>query len=254
MIQLIKIEISKLKYPYIISLIIGILYSIIVIFLFKSGYDYHYRIEVWEESGKLFNLLFPLFAVIPTCWLMYFERKNNYLMYTLNRVNKRKYIIAKWLTTSVGGAFIVFCISIVGLITSLYIIPDIEPFGTNNAHDHFVGYYFVNYPLVYGVTLSIWRMVIAFFISTLGYVISLYINNIFIILTLPFIYSLLENFILSNLNVPYFRLVTSFAPETISGDAVTIGRLIIGPLLLIFCTTAFLFYFNFIKKGSIYKI
>lgn len=254
MLQLVKVEIKKLKYPYLLSILIATLYGSLMIIPVTSGYMYNYNIEVWEESGELFRMLFPLFAVIPTCWLMYYERKNGYLSYTITRVSKRKYITTKWLVSSLGGAFIVFLVSFVGIIISLYFLPEIIPSTQNDSINKFAGDYFINQPLVYGFLLSVWRSVIGFLVSSFGFVLSLYINNIFIVLTGPFVYSILENFILSVLGVPFFRLVTSFDPSTLDAGAVTTERLLVGPIILIIFVSGLLLYFKTIKKTSVYEV
>jgi hypothetical protein len=254
MLQLVKVEIKKLKYPYLISMLIAILYGALMFIPVTSGYEYNYNIEVWEESGELFRMLFPLFAVVPTCWLMYYERKNGYLSYTLTRVSKRNYITIKWLVSSLGGAFIVFLVSFVGIIISLYFLPEIIPSTKNDAINKFAGEYFVNQPLMYGFLLSVWRSVIGFLVSSFGFVLSLYIKNIFIVLTGPFVYSILENFVLSVLGVPFFRLVTSFDPNTLDQGAVTTERLLFGPSILIIFISGFLLYFKTFKKIPVYEV
>ncbi|MFC4388321.1 hypothetical protein ACFOZ1_10960 [Gracilibacillus marinus] len=252
--SLIKAEIQKLKYPYLISIFIAAIYSVLVIISVLHGYSYTYNIEVWEESGELFRIIFPIFAVLPTTWLMFYERKNGFLSYTITRVSKKKYIILKWLVSSIGGAFIVFIISFLGLIVCLYFIPDVVSQGTDSAIDKFAGDFFVNHPFIYGFLLSIWRLFIGFLIASLGFVISLYVNNIFIVLTGPFVYAILENFSLSILGAPYYRLVTSFDPNTLQETAISIERLIVGPLFLIVFTSGIITYFALIKKENIYEL
>jgi hypothetical protein len=254
MVHLFKLEFKKLKYPYIFSLVLALLCSGLLIMPVQSGYMYDYNIEVWEQSGELFTFFFPLLAVIPTCWLMYYERKNGFLTYTVTRISKKDYIIVKWLAASLGGAFIVFLVSFVGLLISLYLIPDVKASGANTATQVFGSYYFINNPLLYGFILSCWRFVLGFLIASLGFVISLFVKNIFIVLTGPFVYSVLENFTLATLGFPYFRLVTSFYPSTLSQSAITIERLLIGPVILIGFICILIFYFRFIKKSSIYDV
>lgn len=254
MLQLIKMEFQKLKYPYLVSLFIAFICSGLMIIPVLSGYSYNYNIEIWEQSGELFVFFFPLFAVIPTCWLMYYERKNGFLACTITRVSKEKYILVKWLVSSFGGAFIVFLVSFVGLLICLYFIPKVEPWGTDYAIDKFAGYYFVNKPFLYGFFLICWRTILGFLVASLGFLISLYVKNIFIVLTGSFVYSILENFILAILGVPYYRLVTSFDPSILSPEAISVQRMLVGPVILIGFIGVLLCYFRFIKKVSIYDV
>lgn len=255
--NLLKLEWDKIKYPYLISLFIGILYSCIIILPFTSGYSYNHNIEIWQQSGQVFDLIFPLVAVLPTCWIMYYERKNNFLAYTLTRVSKKKYILSKWLMTSIGGATIIFVVSFVGLIfcinfTNNLNLTGIQLQGYDKSLEEFYGYYLVNKPYLYGLALSIWRGIIGFIVGTLGFVLSLYINNIFIILTGPFVYVFIVHYILAILGVPYYSIITSFDPSTLAPQAISTGRILIGPFLLIVLICSIIIHFFKIKKRSIY--
>ena len=252
MLNLISSEINKLKYPYIVSIIVAILYSCLMIIPVTSGYSYNYNIEVWEESGQLFTVLFPLFACIPTIWLMYFERKDGFISYTVTRISKKKYILVKWLVVSIGGAFIVFLVSFAGLITTLFFMPDVEKTGTDYAINSFAGDFFVHKPFLYGLILSFWRMFIGFIVATFGFILSLFINNIFIVLTGPFVYSVLENYILAFSGIPQYRLLTSFEPHALTPSAITIERLLVGPSILLVFSFGLLLYFKYVKKTSVY--
>ncbi|WP_052737810.1 hypothetical protein [Bacillus sp. SA1-12] len=163
--------------------------------------------------------------------------------------------IAAAVSVSAGTSYVGYSlVSFVGIIISLYFLPEITPSTQNDSINKFAGEYFVHHPLMYGFWLSVWRSVIGFLISSFGFVLSLYINNIFIVLTGPFVYSILENFILSVLGVPFFRLVTSFDPNTLDQAAVTTERLLVGPIILIIFISGFLLYFKTFKKISVYEV
>ena len=49
---------------------------------------------------------------------------------------------------------------------------------------------------------------------TFGFILALYCKNIFVILTGPFMYSILENFVLAILCLERLRLVVAFDPTT----------------------------------------
>jgi hypothetical protein len=163
---------------------------------------------------------------------MFYERKDSFIIYSLLRTSKKKYLLTKWLITSFGGGLIVFLVSITSLFFSLFIVPEKLPTVNDYALKNFAGHYFVNFPLQYGLVLSLWKGIIGFLIATFGFVLSLIVNNLLVILTGPFIYAILENFTLSILNVPYFRLVTSFDLNTLTASAISVDRLIVGPLIL----------------------
>lgn len=255
--NLLKLEWDKIKYSYLISLFVGILYSCIIILPFTSGYSYNHNIEIWQQSSQIFDLIFPLVAVLPTCWLMYYERKDNFLIYTLTRVSKKKYILSKWLMTSIGSAIIIFMISFVGLIFCLNFtknvnLTGIQLQGYDKSLKEFYGYYLVNKPYLYGLVLSIWRAIIGFIVGSLGFVLSLFINNIFIILTGPFVYVFISHYIFAILGVPYYSIITSFDPSTLAPGSISLGRLLVGVFLLVVLILGIIIYFSKIKKHNIY--
>ena len=88
-------------------------------------------------------------------------------------------------------------------------------------------------PLLYGVILSCWKGILSILMMTLGFVLAMYGRNIFVILTGPFVYSILENYILSILRLEQYRLVVAFDPTSISDDAVSVMSFLVGPAILI---------------------
>lgn len=251
MIQLVKLEFNKIKYIYFISIVVAILSSLIMVTSVVTGYRYDHNIQIWEQSGDVFRVFFPIFAVLPTCWLMYYEKLNGFMGYVHTRVSLQKYITIKWLTVSFFGASIVFLVSFTSLIISLYFIPEVVPSLTDKTINRYAGYYLVHKPFLYGFLLCLWKGVIGFLIASLGFSLSLYVNNLLLILVGPFIYLMLENFLLAILNVPYFRLITSFDPSSLSSSVIHTHRLLIGPILLIVFTSGFILYFKFIRGKTL---
>jgi hypothetical protein len=256
MIKLIRLEWNKIKYSYLLFLLVSVVYSIFITLSKEHGYAYYYNIEIWQESNQILSLTFALFAVIPTCWMMYYERKNNYLAYTITRVSRKRYLTVKWLITSILGSLIIFLVSFLGLLISLYIIKDVVPISTTNhvMETNFAGYYFVNKPLVYGILLSFWRAVLGFLASTLGFILSLYIKNIFIILTGPFVSIFLIDFILAIINIPQYGATYSFDPCGLDSNAISICSILIGSFWLIILSLLCIMYFSKIKRERIYEL
>ena len=87
---------------------------------------------------------------------------------------------------------------------------------------------------------------------TFGFVLALYCKNIFVILTGPFMYSILENFVLAILRLERLRLVVAFDPTTVDPKVVSISSFLFGPIVLsiVIGLTAFLLS----KKNAIVTI
>lgn len=86
---------------------------------------------------------------------------------------------------------------------------------------------------------------------TFGFVLALYCKNIFVILTGPFMYSILENFVLAILRLERLRLVVAFDPQQ-SIKVVSISSFLFGPIVLsiVIGLTAFLLS----KKNAVVTI
>ncbi|WP_106769180.1 hypothetical protein [Paenibacillus faecalis] len=261
--NLLLLEWRKLRWSVLITLILlTVTVSILTGTIYKS-YALEHDLEAWEVAIPFIVFLFPLISVLPVCWLMYFERKDHFLMYTLPRVNKSRYLWSKWIVVAGSSFFIMFIAMFMGVITALYIKPDITP--SYSLMDpvtgevmprlelqHFLGSLFVHHPLAYGLLISIWQGILSAIMATFGFVLSLFVSNIFVILTGPFIYYMLETFILANLKLEIYRLSVSFAPEFFNTDKFGYWPLLIGPALALIFTAVIAIYFRKIKKVPVY--
>ncbi len=70
--------------------------------------------------------------------------------------------------------------------------------------------------------------------------ITMITRNIFVSMTSAFVYSVLENFVTAILQVPAWSICTSFYPNRLSSNVITIPGLLAGPLVL-FLVTVILF-------------
>ncbi|WP_332699093.1 ABC transporter permease [Halalkalibacter lacteus] len=263
--NLIILEWRKLKRPILLTIIVGTLLSIILCSTIYKSYALEHQLEVWEVGFGIINFIFPLIAVLPTCWLMYFERKNGFLKYTLPRASKKQYLVSKWIVISGSSFLIMFIISFAGVVTALYgvqpidvtytwVSPQTGEVAPRLLQTHFAGELFTKSPLLYGLLLSVWKGFICVIVATMGYVFSLYSQNLFVILTGPFVYVILENFILSILHLERLRLVTAFEPTNISVEAINPASFIIGPMLAIVIIILYVVYMKFKVKESIYTM
>ena len=89
---------------------------------------------------------------------------------------------------------------------------------------------------------------------TLGFVLAMYGRNIFVILTGPFVYSILENYILSILRLEQYRLVVAFDPTSISDDAVSVMSFLVGPAILIIVILLSVFFLSKVRKNAVVNI
>lgn len=248
---LLRSEWKKIFLPVLLTtLILAIVMCVLSCTIYQS-YALQYDLEAWEVGTKLFSLLYPLVVVVPLCWNLYYERKNNFLLYVMPRTTIKKYLTAKWIAYALGAFCIIVIPYILSAVFALYVKAPVVPF-PKNSFTHIFQNIFIETPLLYAVALSCWRCVASLLVMTLGFVLALYCKNIFVILTGPFMYTILENFILAILRLEQFRLVVAFDPTSISAQAITATSFVVGPLLLalVICLTAFVLS----KKNAVITI
>lgn len=251
MIGLVRTEWKKIFLPVLLTtVILAIAMSVLSCTVYQS-YALQYDLEAWEVGTESFSLLYPLFVVVPLCWNLYYERRNNFLLYVMPRTAMKKYLSAKWIAYALGVFGIIVIPYVLSAVFALYVKAPIVPF-TANSFAHIFQNTFIEAPLLYALVLSCWRGVVGLLVMTLGFVLALYCKNVFVILTGPFMYSILENFVLSILRLERYRLIVSFDPTIINSQAMSIPSFIVGPLVLgvVICLTAFILS----KKNAVVTI
>ncbi|MFQ7550008.1 MAG: hypothetical protein ACLRMZ_06565 [Blautia marasmi] len=94
----------------------AVLYALSKLFLL-------YDLEAWEVGTEMFSLFYPLSVVFPLCWNLYYERKNNFLLYVMPRVPVRRYLTAKW-TAYALGAFVIIVVPYgLAAVSAVYVKP-----------------------------------------------------------------------------------------------------------------------------------
>lgn len=257
MLHLMKIEWRKIRVPVVATVFLLTVVSSILSCTLYQSYTLHYELEAWEIGTEVFSLLFPLLVALPLCWNLYYERKNQFLLYVAPRVTINRYLKAKWGVHALAAFAIIFIPYFVSAVFALYVkgpIHQVKMAEGIAPFQHIFLQTFTEAPLLYAVCMSIWKGVIGILTMTMGFVLALYVKNIFVILTGPFVYAILENFALSILQFPMYRLVTAFDPTNISAHAVNMGTLVVGPGILCIVILAIWLYNAKIKKIAVVEV
>ncbi|MGX4600029.1 hypothetical protein [Faecalimicrobium sp. JNUCC 81] len=254
MINLIKLEIKKVFKPVITTLIITTLLFLANVMRVSNEYYVQQSFEFWNVSIDYIAVIFPILVVCPTCWVMYYERKNNFLLYTVTRVSKKQYILSKWIVCVLSAFFIVFIPMFIGGLVSLLFLNNVhtpasyEPlFHTNLFMEEFL----INHTYLYVFIHCLWDGFLAMIIATMGFIFSIYLDNIFVILTGPFIYVTLDNFIMATLGFHKQRLIVSFYVNCMTDT--NIFNLLVGPAISILFIIILLISFKW-KKAKVYNL
>lgn len=262
--NLLKNEWQKIKWPFLLLFLLSILAVSMMTFARYKTFQIEQQLEVYEVGFEYFTLFYALVCVIPTAWLMYFERKTYFMKYTLPRVRQRTYILIKAFISMLVGFVMIFGISIISLIIALYLVPEVpgeiysfdlhtgDPISV--SEERVLGNMFVEQPFLYGFVSSVWKGIIGSLIGLFGFVLSVFSRNLFVILTGPFLYTIIENYSLSVFNLSEYRLVTSFEPATINNENFTLGSIVVGPAILIVVILIYGLYMRMIKKKSVFEL
>lgn len=255
MARLVRSELGKLWIPATVTLVALTVVACVLTCTLYTGYSLDYDLEAWEIGREIIDFLFPVFVVVPLCWSVYYERKDHFLVYTLPRVGKAAYLVSKWVAAGICAFAIIFVPYLLSAVFALYVKPPITPMNrTGSPFTHIYLELFVNSPMVYAFALSAWKGVLAVMVMSLGFLLSLYVGNIFIVLTGPFVYSIVENFIWAIAGVPQYRLVTSFEPTINIESTITGLSTLVGPLVLLVVMAVVWFIFTRVRHQVVYQI
>ena len=253
MLRLLKLELKKLSKTTLLAIAVLTVLTCILTCTMYQEYSIYFKLDAWEIGTEYIGLFFPLFVTVPVCWELYYERRDRFLVYTLPRTPKRAYLSVKWLACSISAFLILFIPYIASALCALYInTPNIKP--TPGHFDHIWYTLYTQLPLLYALLLAVWKGMLGVLTMTFGFALALYGKNIFVVLTAPFIYVILENFILSILSFPMYRFVTAFEPTSIVDQYINFGSFLVGPILMCLVIGLVILYFQKIKKCSVYTI
>ena len=166
MIGLVRNEWKKVFLPVLLTTVLLAIAMGVLSCTIYQNYVLHYDLEAWEVGTELFSLLYPLFVVVPLCWNLYYERKNNFLLYIMPRVKIKKYLTAKWIAYALGTLCIIVIPYILSAVFALYVKPPVVPF-VENPFSHIFENAFIKTPLLYAVALSLWRGIVSLFVEPL---------------------------------------------------------------------------------------
>jgi hypothetical protein len=253
MLRLLKLELKKLSKTTLLTIAILTVLTCILTCTMYQEYSIYFKLDAWEIGTEYIGLFFPLFVTVPVCWELYYERRNRFLVYTLPRISKRAYLGAKWLACSISAFMILFIPYMASALCALYInTPNIKPL--QPYYDHIWYTLYTQLPLLYTLLLAFWKGMLGVLTMSFGFALALYGKNIFVVLTAPFIYAVLENFILAILNFPMYRFVTAFEPTSIAEPYINVGSFLAGPTLMCLVIALVILYFKKVKKSSVYTI
>ena len=224
----------------------------IACYIVSTNTSIYYPIEIWIEACSWLDFFLPLIAVAPFAYTLYMKRKNSYLTYIAVRMDKNKYIHTNIMAGMVTVAMSVFIIYFSSLVISINVFYH----GADLKNKYLLNYIFgtmqAKHPIVFGLVWCLWKGVVASLFTWFGYRLSLYINQIFLISILPFLYCMAENMCLSLLGIPTLSLTTTFVLNRLSPKAMHIWNYGFGIISYIIVAIVILCILRK-KRGLVYE-
>ena len=203
---------------------------------------------------KFYPLLFSLIVTVPVCWQLYYERRDRFLVYTLPRISKGKYLAAKWIACAVSAFALLFVPYVLSGLTALYLAPyaELHPEWVRPYFHIFLTWY-TKYPLMYLFVLSLWKGLLGVLTMTFGFVLALFSTNLFVVLTAPFVYVILDNFLWSVPRIPNY-FIGAFQPFAVQGSDMPLQYWLWGPIQLTLVIGLTVLYYTRLRHRPIYPL
>ncbi|MCD7827017.1 MAG: hypothetical protein LUG85_00550 [Clostridiales bacterium] len=195
--------------------------------------------QEWNSMGQsLFYLLLPFFGSLAYSWSLLSERKSGYIKHIVTRTLRRKYYTAKYIAVFVAGGLVVLIPLIINFMVVSAFIPATTPdifydiyydMGPTKA----LSQLFFSHPYVFVLYRMISAFIFAGLFASLGMSFSFFIKNRFVIVALPFLISMLLNYIDSS---GYFKYLISPSLFLHNGGAAlpTSAWLMLAEILIMF--------------------
>lgn len=224
----------------------------IACYIVTTNTSIYYPIEIWIEGCSWLDFFLPLIAVTPFSYTLYMKRKNNYLTYAAVRIDGKRYIRTSILAGMTAAGVSVFIIYFSALLISLEFFYHGADFENKYLLDYIFGTMQAEHPVWFGLLWCLWKGLVSSLFTWFGYRLALYINQVFLISTLPFLYCMAENMCLSLLGKPAFSLTTVFVLNRLSPQVMHVWNYGFG-LISYVIVVNFILWILKKKRGGVYE-
>ena len=168
--------------------------------------------EGWHYT--LYVRLIPLLVVIPYAITYYTDNKKGIVKNYYSRTKKINYILAKYIAVFLTGGTAAVLPLMLNLFATSAVIPsfiaitDTIPCNANGMWS----YILFTHPYIYYLLYFILQFICAGLLATMSLVISMYVNNAFIVLLFPSVLCEFLNAVLGWLPIKEYRYIKAAAP------------------------------------------
>ncbi len=236
-----KENIKEICLSVLFVFVVGVVVLLVSCGMIAKNTAIYYPIEIWYHGCKVMDFFLPLLVSLPFSYVLLMKRRCRFIEYVAVRVKKSSYIYKQILAGMLLSALAVFLMYFISLFVSVHIFYQ----GANGGDDHVKNYVFGTYqatsPLLFGFMWCLWKGVVASLFTGFGYMIALYVDNIFVVSLAPFIYCMAENMITGIVQIPQYSVMTSYVLNRLSPEVMHVWTYAVGVVGFVFVTSIILF-------------
>lgn len=216
---------------------VAFLALLISCFVISGNSVVNYKIEIWSWACEYIDFFLPLIATLPFAIVLYLQKRNHFIRYASMRMRKNSYVryhIAAGLILSFSCTWLIYFSSLV--ITVLF-VPMVSRGYDNDLANYVFGTYQMHCPLLFGAVWCVWKGINAACFTLFGYMLALYIDNIFIINIVPFLYCMAENLVTALLQIPDYSIITAYVLNRLTPSCMHVWNYLVGTVSFLFITS-----------------
>lgn len=202
----------------------------------------NYKIEIWSWACEYVDFFLPLIATLPFAIVLYLQKRHHFIRYASMRMRKNSYVryhISAGLLLSFFCTWFIYFISLA--ITVLF-IPVVSQGYDNNLASYVFGNYQIQHPLLFGVVWCAWKGINAACFTLFGYMLALYMDNIFIINVVPFLYCMAENVVTALLQIPDYSIITAYVLNRLTPSCMHAWNYLVGTVSFLVITSCIVLF------------
>ncbi|MDE6852803.1 MAG: hypothetical protein K2J67_10030 [Lachnospiraceae bacterium] len=221
---------------------VAFLALLISCFMISGNSVVNYKIEIWIWACEYVDFFLPLVATLPFAIVLYLQKRHHFIRYASMRMKKNSYVryhISAGLILSFSCTWLLYFISLV--ITVLF-IPVVSQGYDNDLASYVFGTYQIRYPLLFGAVWCMWKGINAACFTLFGFMLALYVDNIFIINIVPFLYCMADNLVTALLQIPDYSIITAYVLNRLTPSCMHMWNYLVGTVSFLVITSCIVLF------------
>lgn len=210
---------------------------VISCFVISGNSVANYKIEIWTWACENVDFFLPLIATLPFAIVVYLQKRNHFIRYASVRMQKNRYIcyhVSAGLILSFAFTWLIYFGS---LVITVFFIPIFNQGYNSDLASYVFGSYQIHSPLLFGALWCGWKGINAACFTLFAYMLALYVDNIFLINILPFLYCMAENLVTALLQIPDYSIITAYVLNRLTPSCMHVWNYMVGTISFLVATS-----------------